>query len=249
MLRFVLMVNKQGQTRLAQYYEKLPIDERSALEAEVIRKCLARTEAQVSQAHQNTCTCTCASTSKSTNNTHQSLVSSRNFSPQHDHKKTLDKARATSRATHTRSPRPPRTMRILRPRARAHAACARRAARRASIRHRAATHARDPLPPPPQCSFFEFRGFKVVYRRYASLFFIVGVEGEDENELSILEFIHALVETLDRYFENVCELDIMFNLEKAHFILDEMVMNGCIIEANKNNVLAPVALLDKAGSS
>ena len=44
-----------------------------------------------------------------------------------------------------------------------------------------------------------------------------------------------------------CELDIMFNLEKAHFILDEMVMNGCIIETNKNNVLAPVQLLDKAG--
>ena len=98
-----------------------------------------------------------------------------------------------------------------------------------------------------QCSFFEYRGYKVVYRRYASLFFIVGVEGDDENELAILEFIHALVETLDRYFENVCELDIMFNLEKAHFILDEMVMNGCIIETNKNNILAPVHLLDKAG--
>ena len=40
-----------------------------------------------------------------------------------------------------------------------------------------------------------------------------------QNELGILEFIHALVETLDKYFENVCELDIMFNLEKAHFIL------------------------------
>jgi len=98
-LRFVLMVNKQGQTRLAQYYERLPMDERCALEAEVIRKCLSRTETQ--------------------------------------------------------------------------------------------------------CSFFEYRGYKVVYRRYASLFFIVGVEGEDENELSILEFIHALVETLDRYFECV----------------------------------------------
>ena len=46
-----------------------------------------------------------------------------------------------------------------------------------------------------------------------------------------------------------CELDIMFNLEKAHFILDEMVMNGCIIETNKNNVLAPVLLLDKASPS
>ena len=57
--------------------------------------------------------------------------------------------------------------------------------------------------PPAQCSFYEYRGYKIVYRRYASLFFIVGVEGDDENELAILEFIHALVETLDRYFENV----------------------------------------------
>lgn len=44
-------------------------------------------------------------------------------------------------------------------------------------------------------------------------------------------------------------MDIMFNLEKAHFILDEMVMNGCIIETNKNNVLAPIHLLDKAAAS
>ena len=29
-----------------------------------------------------------------------------------------------------------------------------------------------------------------------------------QNELSILEFIHNLVETLDKYFENVCELDV-----------------------------------------
>ena len=36
---------------------------------------------------------------------------------------------------------------------------------------------------------------------------------------------------------------------QAHFILDEMVMNGAIIETNKNNILAPVHLLDKAGAS
>ncbi|RVW38305.1 AP-4 complex subunit sigma [Vitis vinifera] len=30
------------------------------------------------------------------------------------------------------------------------------------------------------------------------------------NELAILEFIHLLVETMDRHFGNVCELDIMF---------------------------------------
>ena len=46
-IKFVLMVNKQGQTRLAQYYETHKMDERCALEAEVIRKCLSRTETQV----------------------------------------------------------------------------------------------------------------------------------------------------------------------------------------------------------
>lgn len=47
MIKFVLMVNKQGQTRLAQYYDFLSIQERVALEAEIIRKCLGRNENQV----------------------------------------------------------------------------------------------------------------------------------------------------------------------------------------------------------
>lgn len=69
-----------------------------------------------------------------------------------------------------------------------------------------------------------------------------------QNELSILEFIHNFVETLDRYFSNVCELDIMFNLDKVHMILDEMIVNGEILETNKNRILAPVSVLDTANS-
>ena len=42
------MVNKQGQTRLAQYYQYMTVDERAATEAEIIRKCLARNEMQCS---------------------------------------------------------------------------------------------------------------------------------------------------------------------------------------------------------
>jgi AP-4 complex subunit sigma-1 len=38
----------------------------------------------------------------------------------------------------------------------------------------------------------------------------------------------------------------MFNIEKAHFILDEMVSNGWIVETNKVNILRPMQLLDKA---
>lgn len=141
-LKFVLLVNKQGQTRLAKYSDQsMSVEERRVLEGEIVRKCLARAE--------------------------------------------------------------------------------------------------------KQCSFVEHRNYKIIYRRYASLFFLVGIDN-DENELAILEFIHCLVETLDRYFSNVCELDLMFNLEMAHFVVDEMLMNGCIVETNKQNVLAPVQLLDKA---
>ena len=63
--------------------------------------------------------------------------------------------------------------------------------------------------------------------------------------MAILEFIHTFVETLDKYFENVCELDIMFNIDKAHFVLDEMVMNGLIVETNKKNLLQLMSLLNK----
>lgn len=61
----------------------------------------------------------------------------------------------------------------------------------------------------------------------------------------ITEFIHCMVETFDKYFENVCELDVMFNLEKAHFIVEEMLSNGKIVETNKANVLDPIRLMDK----
>ena len=83
------------------------------------------------------------------------------------------------------------------------------------------------------------------HARYASLFFVVAVDGDDENELSILEFIHSLVETMDKYFEAVCELDVMFDLEKAHYIVDEMVSNGAIVENNRANILKPIQLMDK----
>lgn len=48
---------------------------------------------------------------------------------------------------------------------------------------------------------------KIVYRRYASLFFVTGI-APDDNELIALEVIHRYVEILDRYFGNVCELDL-----------------------------------------
>ena len=42
------MVNKQGQTRLAKYFNSFSVRERVTLEGELIRKCLSRTELQCS---------------------------------------------------------------------------------------------------------------------------------------------------------------------------------------------------------
>ena len=44
------------------------------------------------------------------------------------------------------------------------------------------------------------------------------------------------------------EVELMFGIHpvQAHFIVDEMLMNGCIVETNKQNILAPVQLLEKA---
>ncbi|GIX62637.1 AP-4 complex subunit sigma [Babesia caballi] len=141
MIKFVLMINKQAQTRFSRYYEDLSIAEKCALEGEIIRKCICRDE--------------------------------------------------------------------------------------------------------NQSSFMQIRQHKIVYRRYASLYVILGAT-ESENELAMLELVHRIVEIMDSYFDPVCELDIMFNLEKAHYILNEMIVNGRVVETNLTNIMHPMFLLDKA---
>uniref|UniRef100_A0A3Q3KRY3 AP complex subunit sigma n=1 Tax=Mastacembelus armatus TaxID=205130 RepID=A0A3Q3KRY3_9TELE len=140
MIKFVLMVNRQGQTRLSRYYQPVELNRRAALEADVVRCCLSRKK--------------------------------------------------------------------------------------------------------DQCSFVEYKDFKLVYRQYAALYIVVGVT-DTENELSIYELVHNFVEVLDKYFSRV----IMFNLDRVHIILDEMIQNGHIVETNKSRVLAPLTAIDKMADS
>lgn len=37
----------------------------------------------------------------------------------------------------------------------------------------------------------------------------------------------------------------MFNLDRVHIILDEIIQNGHIVETNKSRILAPLTALDK----
>ncbi|KAL4764661.1 AP-1 complex subunit sigma [Aspergillus foveolatus] len=93
------------------------------------------------------------------------------------------------------------------------------------------------------CNFLEYKDTKVVYRRYASLFFIAGCASTD-NELITLEIVHRYVEQMDKYYGNVCELDIIFNFQKAYFILDELLLAGEMQESSKKNVLRCISQQD-----
>ena len=72
--------------------------------------------------------------------------------------------------------------------------------------------------------------------RYASLYFLACVD-DDDNELIVLETIHHFVEVLDRYFGNVCELDLIFNSPKAYTVLDETIVGGLVLEINTSKIL------------
>lgn len=100
-----------------------------------------------------------------------------------------------------------------------------------------------PLRRAKMCNVLEHRDGKIVYKRYASLFFIVGI-GNDENELSTLDFIQKYVETLDKAYGNVCELDIVFDFQRAYKVLDELVVGGSLCETSSGAVLSKVAMGD-----
>ncbi|XP_028412747.1 AP-1 complex subunit sigma-2-like [Dendronephthya gigantea] len=96
---------------------------------------------------------------------------------------------------------------------------------------------------PKMSSFLEYKDLKIVYKRYASLYFVAAIENSD-NELITLEIIHRYVELLDKYFGSVCELDIIFNFEKAYYMLDELILGGEIQETSKKNVLKSIQAQD-----
>ncbi|KAK0093284.1 hypothetical protein PV326_013904 [Microctonus aethiopoides] len=81
--------------------------------------------------------------------------------------------------------------------------------------------------------------YKLIYRHYATLYFVFCVDSS-ESELGILDLIQVFVETLDKCFENVCELDLIFHVDRVHYILNELVMGGMVLETNMTEILTRI---------
>ena len=80
------------------------------------------------------------------------------------------------------------------------------------------------------------KGITAVSRTYATLSFIC-VFDDNENELYIHSMIQKLVEVLDKSFENVCELDLVFHSDKVHYILNEFIQAGLILNDDASNIV------------
>jgi len=86
---------------------------------------------------------------------------------------------------------------------------------------------------------------RIIYRNYATLYFVFVVDSS-ESELGILDLIQVFVETLDRAFENVCELDLVFGFDEAHHVLSEVVQGGVVLETNVDEIQAAVEQASQA---
>eukprot|EP01063_Lacrimia_lanifica_P014111 TRINITY_DN20777_c0_g1_i1.p1 TRINITY_DN20777_c0_g1~~TRINITY_DN20777_c0_g1_i1.p1 ORF type:complete len:150 (+),score=60.71 TRINITY_DN20777_c0_g1_i1:91-540(+) len=86
------------------------------------------------------------------------------------------------------------------------------------------------------CKLWPGGDVRLVYRQYATLYFVFVVDGS-ESELAILDLVHVFVQTLDSCFKEVCELDFIFHSDRVHYILDEIIMGGMVLETSKDEIL------------
>uniref|UniRef100_A0A1I8FAS1 Clat_adaptor_s domain-containing protein n=1 Tax=Macrostomum lignano TaxID=282301 RepID=A0A1I8FAS1_9PLAT len=91
---------------------------------------------------------------------------------------------------------------------------------------------------PKMCAFIEWKDLKIVYKRYASLYFCCAIEQSD-NELLCLGDHSSLCGAAG----SVCELDIIFNFEKAYFMLDEFMLGARSSRDKQENVCSKPSLL------
>lgn len=93
------------------------------------------------------------------------------------------------------------------------------------------------LPPSSMFCVRSTESCKLIYRNYATLYFVFCVDSA-ESELGILDLIQVFVESLDKFYSNVCELDLIFNSDSICHLLDEIIQSGMVLETNINNIIS-----------
>eukprot|EP01125_Pyxidicula_operculata_P018597 TRINITY_DN6616_c0_g1_i1.p1 TRINITY_DN6616_c0_g1~~TRINITY_DN6616_c0_g1_i1.p1 ORF type:complete len:156 (+),score=19.10 TRINITY_DN6616_c0_g1_i1:284-751(+) len=97
---------------------------------------------------------------------------------------------------------------------------------------------------PDHSNFMQWKDKMLVYRKYASLYFVMAID-EDDNELLTLEIIHRFCHSLEVvYGKDVCELDIVYHFENIYAILDEYILAGELIETSADEIHRQIQQLE-----
>ncbi|KAG6436239.1 hypothetical protein SASPL_101124 [Salvia splendens] len=86
---------------------------------------------------------------------------------------------------------------------------------------------------------------RLVYKTFATLYFVF-IFDKSENELAMIDLMQVFVETLNKCFREVCELDIVFNFYKVHTILDEIILGGQVLETSSEEVASAVDAISRS---
>ncbi|KAK3890855.1 hypothetical protein Pcinc_005215 [Petrolisthes cinctipes] len=97
------------------------------------------------------------------------------------------------------------------------------------------------------CHFLEDGEHTLVFRWFGPCIFLVGADHQ-ENELMVYEFLGLYVGALQRYFGKFSERHLLLSTDHLHMVLEEMVVDGELVESSIKNVLAPIQMLDAASS-
>lgn len=87
----------------------------------------------------------------------------------------------------------------------------------------------------------------VIYRWFGPCL-LIATANLQENELLVYEFLNLFVAILQKYFGKFLERHILFNLDRLHMILEELVINNEIVESSIKNTLGPILMLDNMNS-
>ncbi|KAK4405266.1 AP-3 complex subunit sigma [Sesamum angolense] len=90
----------------------------------------------------------------------------------------------------------------------------------------------------------QLAGCAACVQNFCNIYFVF-IFDNSENELAMLDLMQVFVETLDKCFSNVCELDIVFNFNKVHTILDEIILGGQVLETSSSDVVMAVEDISK----
>ncbi|XP_069997756.1 AP-4 complex subunit sigma-1-like isoform X2 [Penaeus vannamei] len=97
------------------------------------------------------------------------------------------------------------------------------------------------------CHFVPDGEFTLIFRWFGPCLFVVAAD-EAENELMVYEFLNLYVNALHRYFGKFSERHVLFNVDRLHMVLEEMVVDGELVESSIGNALSIVQMLDSVAS-